>query len=264
MMPHKRMFLTFLIADIALFIAYQLSKWILGLNNLAYRNVVNYSVYAAQVIITLVVGSFVTVFLFRRARMKEEKSAVRIISGAGIATIVIITAVASLNLFIRGVFGHQPEHRVEKDGRIMLARVDSFLQVEVRYYDYVNALVRGSSTLIHEDYGNGGYDPFEWDTMPEVHRYIYYDENGEIIKSNWFDSYSVSSSPSGGSDAAQGEPVGINKLDISVMENRENELVFTISMDDFISTYNELSPSRFCGQRNASKSGMNHRITQTC
>ena len=107
-MPHKKVFLSFLVIDIVLLVAYQLSKWILGINHLAYRNVVNYSVYAALAVVTLIVGPFVTVFLFRRARMKDEQSAVRILSVVGIAAIVVLAAVASLNTFIRGLLCHHP------------------------------------------------------------------------------------------------------------------------------------------------------------
>jgi hypothetical protein len=80
------------------------------------------------------------------------------------------------------IFTHNPEHVVEKDGETMVAYVDSFLQVEVRYYDYINAIVRGNQRKIYEDYGNGGYDPFERDVMPEARRSIYYDDDGNVIE----------------------------------------------------------------------------------
>ncbi|MEG2788351.1 MAG: hypothetical protein RR942_11105 [Romboutsia sp.] len=67
----------------------------------------------------------------------------------------------------------------------MVACVNSFLQVNVDYYDYVNKFVRGNKLKINEDYGNGGYDPFQSNQMPEVERYIYFDDNGEVTKSNW-------------------------------------------------------------------------------
>lgn len=188
-MEHKKLLIALLIFDAALFTVYELSKWILSENHLSYRNVVNYSVYVALAILTLAILAHIVIVFFRRAKQKQAKIAIRILSGVGIAAIIVTVFIVSINVFIRGIFGHQPEHRVEKDGRTMLARVDSFLQVEVRYYKYANALVRGSRTLIHEDYGNGGYDPFELKDIPEAQRYIYYDESGEIIKSNWFDNY---------------------------------------------------------------------------
>lgn len=182
--------LTMLFAvDIVLIVIYMLTKWILGINHLALRNIVNYSVYVAFAIISLTIAVQVIYILFKRVRQKENSSSTRIFSGIGIATIIAIIAFSSLNIFIRGVFGHQPEHVVERDGMILLARVDSFLQVEVRYYDHVNALVRSNNILIYEDFGNGGYDPFTLDKMPKVQRYMYFDENGKTIESNWTDSY---------------------------------------------------------------------------
>ena len=113
-MPYKRIFISFLIAVIALFITYPLSKWILRLYHLAYRNAINYSVYAAQIVITLILCTFITAYLYKRIRMKEKKICVRILSAVGIVAVLIVVAIASLNMFIRGVFGHQPEHVVAK------------------------------------------------------------------------------------------------------------------------------------------------------
>ena len=209
------------------------------LYHLAYRNVINYSVYAAQIVITLILCTFVMAYLYKRVRMKEKKICVRILSAVGIVAVLIVVAIVSLNVFIRGVFGHQPEHVVERDGRMMLARVDSFLQVEVRYYNHINAIVRGNNILIHEDFGNGGYDPFALDEMPEVKRYMYFDENGEVIDSNWTDSYwPPLSSDSNASDDVQSEPVEVVDLDIGVTEIADNELAFTITLDEFISSFN--------------------------
>lgn len=54
----------------------------------------------------------------------------------------------------------------------------------MNYYDYVNPLVRGNKLKISEDYGNGGYDPFKSDEAPKAKWYTYYDDNGNVIKSN--------------------------------------------------------------------------------
>ncbi len=67
----------------------------------------------------------------------------------------------------------------------MVAYVNSFLEVNVNYYDYVNQFVRGNRLKINENYGNGGYDPFKQDEMPTVKRYIYYDDNGRVIRSSY-------------------------------------------------------------------------------
>ena len=93
----------------------------------------------------------------------------------------------------------------------------------MRYYNHINALVRGNNILIHEDFGNGGYDPFTLDEMPKVRRYMYFDENGEVIDSNWTDSYWPPLSSDGNtSDDVQSEPVEVVELDIGVTEIADN------------------------------------------
>lgn len=68
------------------------------------------------------------------------------------------------------------EHIIEKDGKKMVAYVDSFLQVEVKYYDYINSFIRGDKIRIYEDYRSGGYDPFEKDEiLIPIHFTYYYD-----------------------------------------------------------------------------------------
>lgn len=58
----------------------------------------------------------------------------------------------------------------------MVAYVDSFLQVEVKYYDYINPFIRGNKIRIYEDYGSGGFDPFEKDeALIPIHFTYYYD-----------------------------------------------------------------------------------------
>jgi len=72
-----------------------------------------------------------------------------------------------------------------KDGNQMVAYVNNFMEVKVEYYDYKNYFTRGTRLKIDEDYGSGGFDPFCCDKMPKVERYVYYDDNGNVIKSNW-------------------------------------------------------------------------------
>lgn len=46
-------------------------------------------------------------------------------------------------------------------------------------------LVKRVSLKISEDYGSGGYNPFKLDEMPFVKNYIYYNDEGNVIKSNY-------------------------------------------------------------------------------
>ncbi len=104
----------------------------------------------------------------------------------GIGAVGVIISMMILFIFGSLVFAftYKPEHIIEKDGKQMVAYVDSFLDVHIYYYDYINPVVRGSQLKIYEDYGSGGYDPFNREEMPTIKGYTYYDENGKVIKSS--------------------------------------------------------------------------------
>ncbi|WP_207716466.1 hypothetical protein [Clostridium beijerinckii] len=106
---------------------------------------------------------------------------------SGIGNVAVFISVIILFIFGYLVFAftYRPEHIVEKDGKQMVAYVDSFLDVHIYYYDYINPIVRGSQLKIYENYGSGGYDPFDREEMPVVKQYIYYDEKGKEIKSSY-------------------------------------------------------------------------------
>lgn len=182
-MNRNKLLVVFIFTDVALLSLYELSKWILEASHLAYRNMVTYTVYGVLACTTLVVFILILERLYKKAREKQGRLVVRILSGIGMAAAVVVAVLVAVFGSVLVIFTHTPEHVVEKDGRTMVACVDSFLQVEVRYYEYVNSFVMESGIAIREDYGNGGYDPFEREEMPKVQRYMYYDRNGKVIQS---------------------------------------------------------------------------------
>jgi hypothetical protein len=165
-MKQKKILIASLITGFALLAVFRLSKWILGLYHLSYRNGVKYSVYTVLTCIALATSVQIIFFLFQRASRKQARPATRILAGVGAAAVIAATAFAALSGAFVAVFTHWPEHVVEKDGRMMVARINSFLQVEVYYYGHINAFVRDTRLLLMEDYGNGGYDPYECEEMP--------------------------------------------------------------------------------------------------
>ena len=80
------------------------------------------------------------------------------LAAAGLLWMLIFAGRAGLLGF---VFSMKPEHVMDRDGTRMVAVVNSFLQVTVGYHVYQNFLIMGKDIVIYEDYGNGGYDPFE-------------------------------------------------------------------------------------------------------
>lgn len=113
----------------------------------------------------------------------------------------------------------------------MVARVHSFLDEYVYYYLYKGPIFYGQN-MGYEYYGSGGNDPLSQTPVPEPKRWSFYDLDGHVIENG----------PAIENEAtAETEPaLEIKELDIAVIENRENELVFDISMDDFIESYNNL------------------------
>lgn len=139
-----------------------------------------------------------------------------------ILTLIMVVAMVS-------ILSYRPEHVIEKNGYTMVARVHSFLDEYVYYYRYEGSLFYGQK-MGYEYYGNGGGDPLSRNPIPEPKRWSFYDPEGNLIESG---------------PTEETEPleetqpqIEIKDLDIAVMENRENELVFDVSIDDFIDSYN--------------------------
>ena len=102
----------------------------------------------------------------------------------GIVIITVCIIFGRIILLFCGL-AFKPEHVIEKDSHKYVAYVNSFLDVEVEYYDYVNAILVGNTIKIKEYYGKGGYDPFDGNHENcTVEKYYYYDDEGKVIKTN--------------------------------------------------------------------------------
>ncbi len=98
-------------------------------------------------------------------------------------SIVIILLLLSTPIFLFwGAISYTPEHIVKKEGKKYVAYVNGFLRTNVYYYDYKNIFVVGNQKRIEEDYGKGGFDPIKDKYKHSIEKTTYYDENGEIIK----------------------------------------------------------------------------------
>lgn len=106
-----------------------------------------------------------------------------------ICTIVCLGCILSITLMfwqipvLFYVAYFPPEHIVQKEERKMVGYVRAFLRTEVDYYDYYNIFFRGKYRRIEEDYGKGGFDPFDEkaDYKHEIQQTKYYDRNGKVI-----------------------------------------------------------------------------------
>lgn len=145
--------------------------------------------------------------------------------------------VLTASLLSIGIF-HQPEYDISRYDMKMVACVKSFLDQEVYYYEYINALFYGEK-LGYEYFGSSGSDPMLQIPKPQPIRWIFYDVEGNVIDSG-SSQKSIMNDPQ--EDQMQVEnnelEAEMKKLSIEVMTHRENELVFSVSINDLIDSYN--------------------------
>lgn len=171
--------LTLLLAIIAI---YNLVAFLIKPLGLVFTDNVNFPYTCVLILLVFVMLLQVIIFLFRTAKKKTAGLLLRIAAGLECAVITGSLIIALVFLPYCLAFGFKAEHFVTKDGRRMVAYVDSFMEVEVKYYDYQNYFVRKNRLKIEEDYGSGGYDPFNCDFTATVDRSTYYDDEGRTIQ----------------------------------------------------------------------------------
>lgn len=176
-MKKEKFFIYNCILLFSLVLLYKISKYILRLNGIGFLNVVKF--IFATIFTILLFSILIQVIVLMYYYTNRNITATVLIS-------FIIGGSMVLYLFgcIISYAFTDVEHIIEKDGKKMIAYVDSFLQVEVKYYDYINSFIRGNKIRIYEDYGSGGFDPFEKDEILIPIHSTYYDDNGNLIKSN--------------------------------------------------------------------------------
>lgn len=79
------------------------------------------------------------------------------------------------------VFSYCPEHVVMYRGTKMVASVNSYVDINVTYYRYKNALFYGER-LVEEWHGSGSHDPFEDEENPTPKSWTIYDEQGNVVE----------------------------------------------------------------------------------
>lgn len=132
-----------------------------------------------------VISIYILVFWLGRIflwRKREHPSAGIKIVRKVLSVIYCIMVVGTMGIgIIFSAFSYHPEHVVEKNGIRMVASVNSFLQEMVYYYEYKNAVFRGSEQIGWEDYGNGGGDPFQQEQEPV--RWFFEELDGNTVES---------------------------------------------------------------------------------
>ena len=158
------------------------------------------------------------------------------VKSAHISLIIIFGIVLCIAGCIVTKFCLWPEQTTVKYNIHMVARTQKFSKKRIYYYEYVNHFFFGKC-IGSEYYG----DSFEISKQPL--KWEFYDLNGNLIDSSPTYSYDAERYDD---SVAQQIPstnitelgVGIENISIDIVENREDELVFTFSIDDFIKSYN--------------------------
>lgn len=146
-------------------------------------------------------------------------------------TIACIISMSVIALAI-SVLSYHPEHVAQRNSVRLIARVNRFLEREVNYYQYKGALFYGKE-MGYEYYGLGVGDPLAKVPSPEPEQWIFYNEEGSVIESGPAEEPTTPEEPA----PTETKP-GKIQLDIETITNRQNELVFSISIEDFIDSYN--------------------------
>lgn len=203
---------------------------ILRLFNLMFRAWVNITFFVIMILLGMVLAAGILYTLGKVFSLPQEQPKKRIaqkaMSAFGIVITLLGVGVFGLVIFFEAVFGYESEQVVEKYGQKMVAYEDHWHDTRVTYYEYKNFLVCGYKVLGRELYGTGFYT------------YEFYDTQGNLIARSEDGQSTSQNDESEQQNVEAKEKPELNVLDIRVEENRKNELVFTISIDDFISSYN--------------------------
>ncbi len=156
-------------------VVFVITHFLLKIFNAQFRQWVYYSILVL-VLIGIITG------IIQIVRKKNKKIKIIFLTIGLITSILIIIFWKVILLII--VFSYSPEHVVIKDDKKYLAYVNSFLKVDVYYYDYINFFLIGNKLRLHEYYGSGGYDPLDGTHNNKPLQYYYYDEQGNITDTN--------------------------------------------------------------------------------
>lgn len=157
-----------------------LINFILHLINLRFR-----LWFIIFIILICVIGFIVGIFqqIYKSSENKKLAIIISVLNIGFFASIAII-----FMPFIKFIvaFKYNPEHTVNLDDKKYVAVVNSFLHVDVDYYDYYGPLLMGTKIRVHGYFGRGGFDPFDNPNIVDRVEYTYYDENGKVTRNETF------------------------------------------------------------------------------
>ncbi len=131
-------------------------------------------------------------------------------------------------------YSYQREYIITRNDIKMVAVGNNFLEGYVYYYQYKNPFFYGKE-LGYEYYEDGGNNPLAQLPKPKPTNWSFDDLDGNVIEREFGGTDMIGDNQG---EMALNQKAEMKKLEIKVLENREDELVFSISLDDFVDSYN--------------------------
>lgn len=151
------------------------------LNILFYIFNIRFRLWFIIFIIIISILGFVIGIIQLLYKASENKKTIIIFSLLYVVCMIIFIIIVMPFISFVSFFCYRPEHTVILDGKKYVAVVNSFLYVDVDYYDYYGSLLMGTKVRVHGYFGEGGFDPFvNFNNVSNV-EYTYYDSNEKII-----------------------------------------------------------------------------------
>lgn len=152
------------------------------LNYLLYLFNIRFRLWVIALIIVISIIGFIIGMFEQISKIIESKiKAIGFIILA-LVPLIVLVLIFSPFIFITAVFSYKPEHNVTLYGNKYVAVVNSFINVDVDYYNYYGPLLMGTKVKVHGYFGKGGYDPIVNPDISNEVEYIFYDNNGKEVK----------------------------------------------------------------------------------
>lgn len=152
------------------------------LNYVLYLFNIRFRLWVIVLIIAISIIGFIIGMFEQFSKVLENK-----IKAIGLIILTLVPLIAlilifSPFIFITAAFSYKPEHKVTLYGNEYVAVVNSFIKVDVDYYNYYGPFLMGTKVKVHGYFGKGGYDPIVNPNIANEVEYIFYDNNGKEIK----------------------------------------------------------------------------------
>ena len=151
------------------------------LNIIFYIFNIRFRLWFIILIIIISILGFIIGIIQLLYKASENKKTIIIFSLLYVVCMIIFIIIVMPFISFVSFFCYRPEHTVILDEKKYVAVVNSFLYVDVDYYDYYGPLLMGTKVRVHGYFGEGGFDPFvNFNNVNNV-EYTYYDSNEKII-----------------------------------------------------------------------------------